>query len=115
MKYELEVRILFGIELTDGIHAAAISCCTKAVLEALVVLFPVVSVTTVIFPHANRLATLSAVAAVAVTDPDANAKAAADDPGGTGNRPYRCWGSGNTTASPPSCRRHLRARGGTAL
>lgn len=36
-------------------------------LEAFVVLFPVVSVTTVIFPPANRLATLSAVAAVAVS------------------------------------------------
>lgn len=65
--YELDVMIVFGIELTDGIPAAAISCCTKAVLEAFVVLFPVVSVTTVIFPPASLRATLLAVAAVAVS------------------------------------------------
>lgn len=41
--------------------------CTKAVLAALVVLSPGLSVTTVIFPHASRLATLFAVAAVAVS------------------------------------------------
>ena len=40
---------------------------TKAVLAALVVLFPAVSVTTVIFPPASRLATLLAVASVAVS------------------------------------------------
>lgn len=46
---------------------SAISCCTKAVLAALVVLFPVVSVTTVMFPPASLRATLLAVAAVAVS------------------------------------------------
>jgi hypothetical protein len=45
-----------------GVKNGAISCWTKAVLAALVVLFPVVSVTTVIFPPASLLATLFAVA-----------------------------------------------------
>lgn len=59
--------LAFMSVLILGMAAAVNSCCTNAVLAALVVLLPVVSVTTVIFPPASLLATLSAVAVVAVS------------------------------------------------
>lgn len=58
---------MFGIALTEGIAAAVNSCCTKAVVAPLVVLLPVVSVTSVTFHPASLRATLLAVAAVAVS------------------------------------------------